>query len=134
MIRFLSLAFLLLIFLNTNYSLAQNIDSICPDCIEDPDFYAEFKNKKYTEKEWIRKHIIYPENYSPEEMGDGVEMTLIIEKDGTISSIIIDPPVHEELEKEVRRLINSMPKWIPAKHNGQKVRQRRLYDIWFNTA
>jgi len=133
MIRPLTITLLLFVCFQAHNSFAQEIDSVCPDCVEDPDFYASFNGDSRVEDAWIRKHIIYPDNYDSE-MGDGVLMTFIVEKNGSISNIIIEQPVHEELEKEVIRLIKSMPKWIPAKHNGKKVRQRLLYDIWFNTA
>lgn len=51
-----------------------------------------------------------------------VVLSFIVEKDGTLSYIKVIRGLHSLLEKEAIRIIESMPKWIPGKQNGQPVR------------
>lgn len=48
----------------------------------------------------------------------------IVEKDGSISHIALLSKNSPELAAEIRRLLRSMPAWIPAMRNGTKIRFR----------
>jgi TonB family protein len=55
----------------------------------------------------------------------------VIEKDGSVSNIHIIKSLDPECDKEIVRVISSMPKWIPCEQNGQKVRVRYTLPISF---
>ena len=48
--------------------------------------------------------------------------TLVINEDGSISDIKVVKPVHPLFDAESIRVMESMPKWNPGKHNGKPVK------------
>ena len=46
----------------------------------------------------------------------------IVEKDGSISNVEVLKNLHPYFDKEVIRVVELMPKWIPAEKKGNKVR------------
>ena len=69
----------------------------------------------------IRKNFHYPE--IAQEMGiqGRVNTTFIIDKDGSITKILVRGP-DKNLEKEAQRIISRLPKMIPGKQRGRPVR------------
>lgn len=65
-------------------------------------------------------------NYSTESVRKRVQgrvvTNFIIEKDGSISNIVVNEGVNKELDAEAIRVISMMPKWKPGKNNGEIVR------------
>jgi protein TonB len=60
-----------------------------------------------------------------------VEVTFVVEKSGVISNVTASKPLDPALDAEAIRLIKGGPKWTPAQHKGQKVRQRVSVPISF---
>lgn len=60
-----------------------------------------------------------------------VEVTFVVEKSGVISNVAASKPLDPTLDAEAIRLIKGGPKWTPAQHKGQKVRQRVSVPITF---
>ncbi len=60
-----------------------------------------------------------------------VPVNFIIEKTGDISNLKIETPLSPELDAEALRLIKSGPKWTPARHRGEVVRQRVTVPVSF---
>jgi len=110
---------------------AQEFDSICPDCIEFPEVEAKFPSGPNALQLWIESELIYPEaaiNYNDQGM---VFMTFIIEIDGSITNVEVYRRVSKELDQEALRIMSNMPNFIPAMHNGKKVRSRARLPIVF---
>ncbi|MES2418973.1 MAG: M56 family metallopeptidase [Bacteroidota bacterium] len=59
-----------------------------------------------------------------------VNVSFIVETDGTISNVKIENSLDEASDKEALRVIKLSPKWKPALQNGQKVRS--AYQIGIN--
>ncbi len=53
-----------------------------------------------------------------------ISSDLIVEKDGSISDVIIVEGLYPDLDKETVRLYKTLPKFIPGKINGQPVRSK----------
>lgn len=51
-------------------------------------------------------------------------VTVIIEKDGTISNISFYKEPEEEIKNEILRIIKLMPPWFPATHHNKKISQK----------
>lgn len=81
--------------------------------------------------EWISKNIKYPEESQKQGEQGTVGVTFVIEKDGSTSNVEITRRVSPALDKEAKRLVESMKDWIPAKLNGQPVRFRYSLKIPF---
>ena len=56
----------------------------------------------------------------------------VVQKTGKISDIEIVRSIHPIFDKEVVRVIESMPDWIPAEHFGKKVNIQYTLPIHFN--
>lgn len=60
-----------------------------------------------------------------------VTVTFVVEKSGIISNVAAATSVDPALDAEALRLIKKGPKWTPAQHKGQKVRQRVSIPVSF---
>ena len=74
--------------------------------------------------QYLMKNIKYPEQAVKEGIQGRVTVRFIVEKDGSISDVKPVLSVHPLLNKEAVRVVKSMPKWSPGKHNGKPVRVR----------
>ena len=70
---------------------------------------------------WLASNLKYP----PVAAENGIEGRVIVQfvvgKDGSIHSAQVVRGVDSSLDKEALRVVNSMPKWVPGKQNGQSV-------------
>jgi len=81
--------------------------------------------------QYLMKNIKYPEQAMKEGIQGRVAVRFIVEKDGSISDVKPVLSVHPLLNKEAVRVVKSMPKWSPGKHNGKPVRVRFNLPIMF---
>ena len=56
---------------------------------------------------------------------------MVIEKDGSVSNITVIKSVDSECDKEAVRVLKLLPKFIPAKYNGQNVRAYYIIPVSF---
>ena len=61
-----------------------------------------------------------------------VVIEAVVEKDGSITSIKIVKSIDSLHDEDALRIIRKMPKWIPAKQNGNIVRCKILIPISYN--
>ena len=81
--------------------------------------------------QYLMKNIKYPEQAMKEGIQGRVTVRFIVEKDGSISDVKPVLSVHPLLNKEAVRVVESMPKWSPGKHNGKPVRVRFNVPVMF---
>jgi protein TonB len=106
---------------------AESISSV----IDTVDVEAEFPGGVAAMNRWISENVNYPEEAI--EMGEmgRVYVQFVVERDGTISNVNIVRGVSKSLDDEVRRLIKSMPIWIPGMAEGKAVRTRCTLPVNF---
>lgn len=80
---------------------------------------------------FMRNNIRYPVDAIKEGIEGRVILTFTVEKDGTLTDIKVAKSVSPSLDKESVRIVKSMPKWIPGKQNGTKVRVKYTLPISF---
>lgn len=80
---------------------------------------------------YIMENMKYPEQAMKEGIQGRVTVRFIVEKDGSISDVKPVLSVHPLLNKEAVRVVKSMPKWSPGKHNGKPVRVRFNLPVMF---
>ena len=80
---------------------------------------------------FISRNVKYPAEARDKHVQGRVILTFIVEKDGSISNVRVARPVDPSLNAEAIRVVQSMPKWEPAKHRGQAVRVRYTVPIQF---
>lgn len=80
---------------------------------------------------WLAANLKYP----PVAAKDGIEGRVIVQfvvgNDGSIRSAQVVRGVDPYLDREALRVVNSMPKWIPGKQNGQTVNCKFTLPIVF---
>lgn len=81
--------------------------------------------------QYLMKNIKYPEQAMKKGIQGRVAVSFIVEKDGSISDVKPVLSVHPLLNKEAVRVVKSMPKWSPGKHNGKPVRVRFNLPVMF---
>ena len=60
-----------------------------------------------------------------------VTLQFVVEKDGSLTDIIVVRGVDPALDREAIRLVESMPEWIPGRNRGREVRVRFILPINF---
>lgn len=80
---------------------------------------------------YIMENMKYPEQAMKKGIQGRVAVSFIVEKDGSISNVKPVLSVHTLLDKEAVRVVKSMPKWSPGKHNGKPVRVRFNLPVMF---
>ena len=91
----------------------------------------EFPGGEVALWEFMKNSLHYPEDALKTGTEGRVIISFIVEKDGSISSPVIEKSPHESLSKEAIRIINSMPKWKPGMQRGQVVRVKYVLPISF---
>ena len=78
---------------------------------------------------YLRENLKYPDKTKDRGVQGRLVIGFIVEKDGSLTDVKVLRPVDIDLDAEVLRLVKGMPKWIPGRHNGQRVRVRHLLPI-----
>ena len=80
---------------------------------------------------WLQDHIKYPEGYTSNQPQGRVIVSFIVERDGSLDSIMVKSSPDPLLSEEAIRVVKEMPKWKPARWNGNTIRSRYLLPIIF---
>ena len=96
---------------------------------DEPLFIVEtmptFKGGDLTEfRNWVGKRTRYPEAAIINKIRGTVFLTFIVEKDGSVSNVMVVKGVHPLLDEEAVRAISDSPKWSPGLQRGLPVRVR----------
>ncbi len=83
--------------------------------------------------EFVFKTIRYPEIERENGISGTTTIEFEIEIDGSISNLNVIKSASQSMTDQVKRVINAMPKWMPGKKNGQKVRTRYILPVNFKT-
>ena len=81
--------------------------------------------------EYLSKHIKYPVIAEENGIQGRVIVTLVVERDGSITDVKVVKSVDPSLDKEAQRVVKSMPRWIPGKQNGSAVRVKYTVPVTF---
>lgn len=82
---------------------------------------------------FIRKNIIYPEALRGMGAKGKIGILFIVDRDGQLKNIsVYQGTKYSELNNEVLRVVNKMPKWEPGTQNGKPVRVKLILPIRFD--
>lgn len=103
-------------------NIGKEVITIVDEPLEFPDVLAMFDGGAAEMQKWIMSNVDYPQEAI--DMGEQgrVYLKFVVETDGSISNIGVERGVSESLDKEAKRLVRKMPKWIPGESKGQKAR------------
>ena len=82
-------------------------------------------------KKYIDEHLRYPEAALADSVQDIVQVSFIVEEDGSTKDFEVIDEHHPALEAEAVRVLQYMPKWKPATQNGVKVRVEYVVPVKF---
>lgn len=87
---------------------------------------------------WLQEHIKYPEGYTSNQPQGKVVVSFIVEKDGSLDSIMVKSSPDPLLSEEAIRVVREMPKWKPAhqyfpppRQGSEAVRSRFFLPVIF---
>ena len=92
---------------------------------------AQFPGGEKACFKWMQEHIKYPESCRADSIQGRVNVSFIVERDGSIDSIKVVRSPDPALSEEAVRLVSEMPKWVPAKYYNKTVRSRLFLPIIF---
>ena len=78
---------------------------------------------------YLRENLKLPDEYKERGIQGRMVVGFIVEKDGSLTDVKVLRTVDIDLDAEVLRLVKGMPKWIPGRQNGKRVRVRYLLPI-----
>jgi len=104
---------------------------ISEEIIDFPDKDAMFPGGVIEMIKWVVQNIDYPEAAIEFNEQGRVYLSFIVEPDGSITNITIERGVSFDLDKEAKRVVKTMPNWIPGEKGGKKVRTRCSLPINF---
>ena len=81
--------------------------------------------------EYLAENTRYPKEFEESCIHGRVIVTLVIEKDGSITNVKVVRSLDPRLDEEAVRIVSSMPKWYPGKQNGVTVRVRYIIPVTF---
>ena len=70
-----------------------------------------------------------PDEYKERGIQGRMVVGFIVEKDGSLTNVKVLRAVDIAIDAEVLRVVKGMPKWIPGRQNGKRVRVRYLLPI-----
>lgn len=99
---------------------------------------AQFPGGDEACMKWLQEHIKYPEGYTSNQPQGKVVVSFIVEKDGSLDSIMVKSSPDPLLSEEAIRVVREMPKWKPAhqyfpppRQGSEAVRSRFLLPVIF---
>ena len=78
---------------------------------------------------YLTDSVKYPEMAKKHGVQGRVVIGFIVEKDGSLTDVKVLRHVDIALDAEALRVVKGMPKWIPGRQNGKRVRVRYLLPI-----
>lgn len=83
-------------------------------------------------RDFISKNLRYPIFAKENGIQGRVQVSFIVEKDGSLTDFVITQSAHPSLDKEAIRVLQSMPKWNPGKNDGQFVTALKYMYVFFD--
>lgn len=81
--------------------------------------------------EYLSRSIKYPVVAEENGVQGRVILTFVVEQDGSITEVNIVKSVDPSLDAEAKRVVLSMPRWIPGKIDGSPVRVKYTVPVTF---
>ena len=80
---------------------------------------------------YLSSNVKYPVVAQENGVQGRVQISFVVEKDGSISDVRVARSVDPSLDKEAMRVVKSMPRWNPGRQNGQNVRVKYTVPVLF---
>ena len=104
--------------------VAPKVEKVVAPVVEFPDVEAQFPGGPAEMMKWIQKNVEYPQTSIEMNEQGRVFLSFVVEADGSITNVKVERGISSDLDREAKRVVRSMPNWIPGENNGRKVRVR----------
>lgn len=111
----------LFLFANFNYSTAKSND-----------IKPSFPGGVSALTTFLNDNVHYPEEANKNRMEGKTLVAFVVNEDGSISDIKIKKSSWPILDDEAKRVVQLMPKWMPAFTNGKKKKEMVILPILFD--
>ncbi|TWI96663.1 protein TonB [Mucilaginibacter frigoritolerans] len=108
---------------NTVHSLGDGLD-VMPEPVGGAEAWAKF----------LRKNLRFPAAAQDEGVSGKVILSFVIEKDGSLSNIVVERPAGHGFDEEAMRVLKLAKAWKPGQQNGQAVRVKYMIPINFQVS
>ena len=120
---------MLLAFVSVNaYSQSDDADNYVYNMVDQS---AKFQDGYNSIIKFVQENIKFPAEAQENNVHGRLMVSVVVEKDGSLSDIKIKKGLGYGLDEEIVRIIKMMPKWQPAQHKGKTVRQSQTIVIPF---
>ena len=120
---------MLLAFVSVNaYSQSDDADNYVYNMVDQS---AKFQDGYNSIIKFVQENIKFPAEAKENNVHGKLMLSVVVEKDGSLSDIKIKKGLGYGLDEEIVRIIKMMPKWQPAQHKGKTVRQSQTILIPF---
>lgn len=99
--------------------------------IDFPDEETQFNGGAEAMQKFISANVRYPKDAISKNVQGRVFLSFIVKKNGKIKKVKVERGVYPSLDREAKRLILTMPKWIPGVNDGKNVNTRVRLPINF---
>ena len=97
--------------------------------IEFPDEQAEFPGGMEAFNKFIYTNLHVADSVLIEGPFSKIYARFVVERDGSITNVEILRGVHPVIDREVKRVLRTMPPWKPAYHLGKAVRSSYIIPV-----
>ncbi|MDD4777445.1 MAG: energy transducer TonB [Fermentimonas sp.] len=99
--------------------------------VENPDIVPMYTGGTPEMHRFISNTLSYPADAAERNAQGLVVYTFVVEKDGSLSNFNIIHRADPLLNEEALRILQNMPPWRPARHNGEIVRSETYVPMYF---
>ena len=92
---------------------------------------AQFPGGEDACLKWLSEHIKYPQRDLDQGLQGRVNVSFVVNRDGSIVDVKILRSPSETMAKEAERVVKMMPKWRPARQGNKSVRSRFILPVTF---
>ena len=107
------------------------VEEVVAPIVDFPDVEAGFPGGPAAMMKWINDNIKYPQTSIEMNEQGRVFLSFVVETNGSISNVKIERGISIDLDREAKRVIKKMPKWVPGESAGRAVRARCRLPINF---
>jgi protein TonB len=82
-------------------------------------------------RDWVQRRTNYPKEAIERKIKGRVTLTFIVEKDGSVSNVIIVKGIDPLIDDAAVKAISESPKWTPGMQRGEPARVRYIIPLNF---
>ena len=92
-----------------------------PEIFDHVEVMPSFPGGEQALMKWLGDNLSYPTVASEQGIQGRVYMKFVVTADGSIGEVIVVKGLEPSCDREAKRVIQKMPKWIPGRQNGNPV-------------